>query len=319
MASLTKLEKKQKLAGNLLKFIPNFTRFPPALFRPLARHIDKLLGLAKIKMNKTEDHWVHLSTCNKKIKVRLYTPNQKTGGTLVYFHGGGCVIGDIETHDRFCRYLAHHGQMKVISVDYRLAPETKFPGPICDAIDAWNWVHKNAQYLNISTKNIGVAGDSAGAYLSALIGLPYEQKGLPVKALKRPKFQLLIYPMLDLRGDTESYSSFNSGLILTRDLMNYFTAHYLSSPEQAYQPLASPLLSEDLSNSPPTYILTVEFDPLKDSGMAYSKRLMSLGINVTHDHFDDSMHAFISVTRLSKRAENGVLAICEALKQFGKF
>lgn len=317
------LEAKQLMIAKVLSFMPTLHKLPPKLFRHTFSIMDRMLGLKKIAMYQVVDLNVSVSTHNSgatTIKIRTYypiNPIEKTPlKTLVYFHGGGCVIGSIHTHDRFCRYLAKHGNMNIISVDYRLSPEYKFPTPICDAIDAWNYIHDNHQKLNINPKHIGVGGDSAGAYLACLIGLSTLQTDLPVQSKVKPLFQFLLYPMLDLQGLTESYRRFNKQLLLTRDLMDYFRQHYLNSLDEAALPLVSPLITNDISESPESYILTLGFDPLRDDGMAYAERLKAAKITTHHEHYADCMHGFISVTALSARAKQATHNVAMALNRF---
>jgi acetyl esterase len=352
------LETKQLLAAKLLSFMLTLHKLPPKLFRYLFLMMDRMLGLKKIAMYQVVDVNIPVSTYNSgatTIKIRAYYPtenhstenqpsanqpkenhsaenqssanqpkeNQSTAKkphkTLVYFHGGGCVIGSINTHDRFCRYLAKHGNMNIISVDYRLSPEYKFPTPICDAIDAWNYINDNSEKLNINPQHIAVGGDSAGAYLACLIGLNSLQTELPVQAKVKPIFQFLIYPMLDLEGTTASYRSFNKHLILTRDLMDYFRRNYLNSLDEVTLPLVSPLKTSDVSGSPESYILTLGYDPLRDDGIAYVERLKTAGIKTHHEHYEDCMHGFISVTRLSVRAKQATHNMAVALNRFNGF
>ena len=317
------LEAKQLMIAKVLSFMPPLHKLPPKLFRHIFSIMDRMLGLKKIAMHQVVELNVPVSAHNRgatTIKIRTYYPIkliEKTPlKTLVYFHGGGCVIGSIHTHDRFCRYLAKHGNMNIISVDYRLSPEYKFPTPICDAIDAWNYIHDNHQKLNINPKHIGVGGDSAGAYLACLIGLSTLQTDLPAQSKVKPLFQLLLYPMLDLRGLTESYRRFNKQLLLTRDLMDYFKQHYLNSLDEVALPLVSPLITNDISESPDSYILTLGFDPLRDDGMAYAERLKEADITTHHEHYADCMHGFISVTALSARAKQATHNVAMALNRF---
>jgi acetyl esterase len=315
-----KLESKQLMGAKLLALMPPLHKLPPKLFRVLFTAMDRMLGLKKIELHQVNDYMVPVTTDNSidtEIKIRVYQPLEKAPKkTLVYFHGGGCVIGSINTHDRFCRYLAKHGYMNIISVDYRLSPEYKFPTPICDAIDAWNWINNNHEILNIDPEYIGVGGDSAGGYLACLIGLQSQQKDLPVQAKAKPDFQFLIYPMLDLQGVTTSYRSFNKHLILTRDLMDYFKENYLNSLDEVILPLASPLQVTDISESPDSYILTLGYDPLRDDAIAYAERLKKAGIKTHHQHYNDCMHGFISVTKLSARARQATHNIAIALDKF---
>ena len=319
-----KLEAKQLMVAKLLSFMPPMNKLPPKLFRVVFSMMDRMLGLNKIKLHKVVDVSIDVSTYNSgntTIKLRAYYPiahttAQRPQKTLVYFHGGGCVIGSINTHDRFCRYLAKHGNMNIISVDYRLSPEYKFPTPICDAIDAWNYIHDHHEKLNINPQQIAVGGDSAGAYLACLIGLNSLQTDLPVQAKVKPIFQFLIYPMLDLQGLTPSYRSFNKHIILTRDLMDYFRQNYLNSLDEVTLPLVSPLKTHNISESPDSYILTLGYDPLRDDGMAYVERLKTANIKTHHEHYEDCMHGFISVTRLSVRAKQATHNVAVALNKF---
>jgi acetyl esterase len=328
------LEAKQLMAAKMLSLAPLY-KLPVTLFRYVFLAMDRVLGLTKIEMDKVVNLTVPVSTgtplmgtiplnehsasgtSNSTINILSYYPSAKTPQkTLVYFHGGGCVIGSINTHDRFCRYLAKHGKMNIISVGYRLAPEHKFPIPICDAIEAWNYINDNHQQFNINPEHIGVGGDSAGGYLACIIGLNSLQTSLPVKTKVKPAFQFLIYPMVDLQGLTESYQGFNKQLILTRDLMDYFRLHYLNSLDEVTLPLVSPLQAKDISESPKSYILTLGFDPLRDDGIAYAQRLKAAGINTQHQHYDDCMHGFISITKLSARAKEATHNVAMALNRF---
>jgi acetyl esterase len=314
------LEAKQLMVAKLLSFVP-LHKLPLKLFRDIFLIMDRLLGLKKVEMYQVVDSNIPVSTHNRSgdtsIKIRTYYPTTKVAQkTLVYFHGGGCVIGSIDTHDRFCRYLAINGNMNIISVDYRLSPEYTFPTPICDAIDAWNYIHGNCEKFNIDPQHIGVGGDSAGGYLACLIGLNTLQTTLPVQAKVKPAFQFLIYPMLNLQGISQSYRCFNKQLLLTRDLMDYFRKHYLNSLNEVTLPLVSPLKADDISRSPDTYMLTLGYDPLRDDGMAYAQRLKVAEVNIHHEHYDDCMHGFVSVTKVSARAQQATYDVAMALNRF---
>jgi len=318
MCNLKGLEVKQRLAAKLLDSLPGLLTLPPSVFRKVARVVERLSGLPKVSMKSITSLRIPLSTCDQSINARLYQPQKISGGTLVYYHGGGCVVGGLDTHDRLIRYLAHYSGVNIISVEYRLAPEAKFPDPINDAIDAWNWIVSNED-LNIGLSSLGVAGDSAGAYLAAIISLREEQNKLAVQAVRLPDFQFLIYPMVDLRGSANSYSEFGSGLILTNKLMDYFVKHYLTAPEQVNDSLASLVLSNVLSSSPKTYVLTVEYDPLRDSGFDFVNKLRGENIDVVHEHLHDCMHAFPTVGRVSSRAREATVELALALKDFVKY
>lgn len=311
------LESKQKTFGKILGILPGLHTLPPSLARLLYLGLDRMVGLPKIQMAKVQRHTVpSASSNNPDIELRAYYPSiSKPLKTLVYFHGGGCVIGNLATHDRFCRYLADKANVTVIAVDYRLAPKHKYPAAIIDAIEAWNWINDHAKQLEIDPDNIGTAGDSAGGYLSCLIGLTSLHKQLPVQNRHKVKYQALLYPMADLSAEGDSYLEHTENLILTRDLMVYFRDHYLNNHNEITEPLASPLLADCLAESPKTYLLTLEFDPLRDEGKQLAQCLQELEIPIHHQHFDDCMHSFISVTRISARAKQATDEMCQSIHQ----
>ncbi|MFT5760766.1 MAG: acetyl esterase [Alteromonadaceae bacterium] len=318
MSNLEGLDVKQRLASKLLSSVPMLLKLPPTFIRRFAIVVEWLIGLPKITMKSITPLSIPLSTCNQSISARLYQPQISSGGALVYFHGGGCVIGGLDSHDRLIRYLANYSGINIIAVQYRLAPEAKFPIPINDAIDAWNWIVSNERYLNIGLSRLGVGGDSAGAYLAAIISMRKEQKKLAVQAVRLPDFQFLIYPMTDLRGSTKSYREFGSGLILSNKLMDYFVKHYLADPEQINDSLVSIVLSNEIASSPKTYVLTVEYDPLRDCGIKFVDELRAAKVDFTHEHLHDCMHAFPTVGRVSSRAREATVALALSLKEFVK-
>ena len=246
----------------------------------------------------------------ENVLIRAYYP-RKASGAVVYFHGGGCVIGDVSSYDNFCCLLAVNSEQVIISVDYRLAPEHKFPTQVIDAISSWNWVQNNKSLLDIESLQLGIAGDSAGGYLAAVIGLPSIQHTLPVQTEVKPAFQYLIYPLTDQR--VENHSDFPSDLLLTNKLISYFKQHYLTAENEALAPLASLILVPDLSESPQTHLLTAEFDPLNKPGKAYVAALQKAGVEVEHTHLEDCMHGFISVAGVSTRAHQACLDIAKKL------
>ena len=333
MIESKKLERSQRVSAKLLSLMPPLHTLPPKIFRPMFLMMDRMLGLGKTQMHEINEYLVPATYVkpddneeSKKIRIRAYYPteiptpskqdNTHEQRSLVFFHGGGCVIGSIETHDRFCRYLAKHSNMIIISVDYRLAPEHKFPAPVCDAIDAWNWINHHHKQLKLHPRHIGVGGDSAGGYLACIIGQSSLQHTLTVQSNYLPSFQFLLYPMLSLVGNTHSYEKFNKHLILTNKLMDYFINHFLNSLSERHLPLASPVLNEIIKTDIKTYILTLGFDPLRDDGIAYAKRLKQAEAEIVHEHFPDCMHAFISVTSISKRAKEATHAVAMALEKF---
>ncbi|MGI8926441.1 MAG: alpha/beta hydrolase [Tepidiformaceae bacterium] len=230
------------------------------------------------------------------IPVRVYTP-QGAGAKpgIVYFHGGGWVIGNIESHDATCRSLANASASVVVSVDYRLAPEHKFPAAPEDSYAATQWVVANAQSLGIDARRLAVAGDSAGGNLAAAVALMARDRGGPAIS-----FQLLVYPVTNHAYDTASYRDNAEGYLLTKGGMVWFWDHYLRSPADGADPLASPLRAPSLAGLPPALVLTAEFDPLRDEGEAYGARLKEAGVRIEVRRYDGMIHGFFGNVALDQ-------------------
>ena len=222
------------------------------------------------------------------IPTRLYRPNDRTDlGLLVYFHGGGWVIGDLDSHDAVCRALANGSGHAVLSVDYRLAPEHPFPAPLEDAVTATRWAHAHAAELGCRADRIAVGGDSAGGNLAAVVA-----QLAPVPLV----YQLLVYPVTDLTCAQPSYEENATGYFLTKAAMRWFIDHYIGEAD-AKDPRISPLFAADhvLAATPPALVITAEFDPLRDEGDAYATRLAALGVPTSHVRFGGMFHAFFSL------------------------
>ena len=226
------------------------------------------------------------------IPLRLYASER--GGlrpALVYFHGGGFVFGNLDTHDAVCRAIAKESGAVVVSVDYRLAPEHKFPAAVDDSFAATVWVAANAERLGIDKHRIAVGGDSAGGNLATVIAMRCRDAGGPALA-----GQVLIYPVPDVSSlETGSHRELGEGYFLTRAGMEWFTGHYLASADQKRHPEASPLLAPNLSGLPPALVITAEFDPLRDEGEAYAQRLRKTGVPVTVTRYPGMIHGFVSM------------------------
>ena len=238
------------------------------------------------------------------VPARLYRPNADDGlGLLVYFHGGGWVVGDLDTHDSTCRSLAVDSGHAVLSVDYRLAPEHPFPAAVDDAFAATSWAHANAAAFGCDPERLAIGGDSAGANLAAVVA---QAATVPFR------LQLLVYPVTDARCGTASYEEFSDGPLLTRASMRWYINHYLSghqgSPDD---PRVSPLLADDsaLACSPPTLVITVASDVLRDEGEAYAVRLETLGVPTNHTRYEGMFHGFFA---LPEALDTGRAAIAEA-------
>lgn len=211
---------------------------------------------------------------------------------LLYLHGGGWVIGDLESHDQLCRALANHLGAEVIAVDYRLAPEAVFPAAVDDAAAALRFVVAEAASLGIDPARIAVGGDSAGGNLAAVLALMGRDGTVPA-----PGFQMLLYPATDMAGNTPAYQRFLEGYPLTTATMRWFIDHYIPDHAQRIDWRASPLRAASLAGTAPAFVMTCGHDPLVDEGIAYARRLDAEGVNVTHLHVADQMHAYLTMGR----------------------
>ena len=244
------------------------------------------------------------------VPVRVYRPGPADDlPCLVYFHGGGWVIGDLETHDNVCRNLASEAQCVVVAADYRLAPEHPYPAPFDDCYTVTRWVADNAGKLNIDASRIALGGDSAGGNLTACVSLRIKDEGGPAIA-----HQLMIYPVTDTALDTGSYKANGDGYMLTRDSMAWFFDHYLGDSIDRADPYISPLRAGDLSGLPPATIITAEFDPLRDEGEAYGERLKQAGVETLVRRFDGMIHGFFSMTDLLPSAREATSLAASQLK-----
>jgi acetyl esterase len=248
------------------------------------------------------------------IPLRLYRPAGVDAAAclpvLVYFHGGGWVIGDLDTHDVLCRQLTAEAGISVISVDYRLAPEHKFPASVDDAWAATRFIVDHAAELNVDASRLAVAGDSAGGNLAAVVALLARDQGGPAIRL-----QVLNYPVTDCRIDSPSYGEFADGFLLTRVSMQWFIDHYLKSPADAGDWRASPLRAPSLAGLPPALIITAGFDPLRDEGEAYAARLRQAGVRVDAVCFGGMIHGFLPMGRLISTGNRAVSLVAGALRQ----
>jgi acetyl esterase len=245
-----------------------------------------------------------------EIPIRIYTPDAPAPRpALVYFHGGGWVVCDLDTHDVVCTAIAHRAGAVVIAVDYRLAPEHKFPAAVTDSYAATAWVASNAKRLGIDPKRISVGGDSAGGNLAAVVSLKSRDQDGPAIEL-----QVMVYPVTDLSSfATPSYQEFGENHYLTKSEMEWFRDHYLRSMEDARDPHASPLLTLDLSELPPALIITAECDPLRDEGEAYAKRLANDGVAVTYTCYPGMIHPFFSLSGAIPQAFDAIQQVANAV------
>ena len=231
-----------------------------------------------------------IPTMAGNLPLRIYTPaGDGPHPVLVFFHGGGWVVGNLDSHDATCQVLTNAAGCLTISVDYRLAPEHKFPAAADDCYEATKWAVLNAAAVGGDPQRVAVGGDSAGGNLAAAVALMAGDRGAPALC-----YQLLIYPVTNHAYDTESYRQNGDGYLLTKDSMTWFWDHYLTKPEDGQNPYASPLQAKYLNSPPPGLVITAEFDPLRDEGEAYGKRLQKAGTDVKISRYDNSIHGFFS-------------------------
>ena len=241
---------------------------------------------------------------NDHLTIRTYTPHLERGGGLVYFHGGGMVIGDLDTHDRWCRWVAVRAGVVVHAVDYRLAPEHPFPAGCIDALVAWNHVVAGWQAQGRPLERLGVGGDSAGGYLSLVVATQAVEPTLDVPVADRPGFAWLLYPGVDAVHRPEQFDLFPEGVLLTGRTLERFTDEWLGRDGDPHDPAHSPGLVHDevLGSMPPTHLVTCEFDPLTPECLRLRDRLHDLGVELTHRHHQDLPHEFISMAGVSTAA-----------------
>ena len=247
------------------------------------------------------------------IPVRLYrargTQPADVLPVLVYFHGGGFTIGDLDTHDVICRSLANEGGCAVVSVDYRMGPEHKFPKAVDDCVAATRWVAEQARALHFDPARIAVGGDSAGGNLATVVALSAREAGAP-----KLVFQLLIYPTTTLHHDTGSTRELAQGYMLTIDAMHYFRNCYLSNSGERSDWRASPLLAKDLAGMPAALVITAGYDPIRDEGKAYAERLQAAGVPVTYSCYAGMIHGFITMGKVLDDANRALTESGAALR-----
>jgi acetyl esterase len=239
----------------------------------------------------------------------LTLPKTGLAPALVFYHGGGWVIGDLESHDVVCRQIATEAGMIVAAVDYRLAPEHKFPAAVDDSIEATKWLTANAEKLGIDASRLYVGGDSAGGNLAAVVAMHARDTGGP-----RIRGQVLIYPVTDLAMTHASHQDPDTGVLLTHVLMRWFRDHYLADPKEIDDWRASPLRMANLKDLPPAFVLTVGADPLHDEGDEFAARLQHAGVAVTRRDYPGQFHAFITMGRILPKANELVGEIADWLK-----
>lgn len=307
---MANLDPKAKIHVEMFQILSEFPAMEPEAVRELLAQAPPLeVELAPLA--KVEDRFIPVGK-DEEIRIRVYTPHGEGPFPLfVYYHGGGWVIGSIEMTDASCRMIANQTGRIVVSVDYRLAPENKFPVPVEDCYAALQWVHEHAADINANASNIAVGGDSAGGNLAAVVTMKARDEGGPAISA-----QVLIYPVTNLDYHTGSYEAFQKGFGLDRELMKWFGNHYIVRQEDQTNKYVAPLLADDVSKLPPAFVITAENDVLRDEGLAYAERLREAGVTVESMCEEGLVHGYFSnVLIFSERIEAAIGKIAEFLNE----
>jgi acetyl esterase len=310
----------QKVNPQIQQFLDQFNAFmlaqpkqiPVDAGRLAYEHFSIMQSGIPLRLRRVEDLTIPVSNGSTYIPIRIYTPQVGTQlPALIYYHGGGWQRGSITTHDSICRNLAVKANCLVMSVEWRLAPEHKFPIGLEDCWDAYHWLleHGPAEY-NVDLNRIAIGGDSAGGNMTAVTiqRLKQENKQLP-------KFQLLLYAALDLGCSLPSYDTYADGYFLSAEHVQYYVDHYLNSREEVDDPRASPLRAKDLSGLPATHVVTAGFDPLRSEGQAYYEKLKQFGVPVTYQCYKSMIHAFLHMTGTVPEVNQIIDEIAARLKE----
>ncbi|MDX8431664.1 MAG: alpha/beta hydrolase [Candidatus Algichlamydia australiensis] len=254
---------------------------------------------------KVESHVIKGSSGDLPLRI-FYPEVDKKLPVCLYFHGGSYVKGDLETHDPICRHLAKNSGVVIVALQYRLAPESTFPAPIEDALTLISWIEQQQKQLQIDPSQLCVAGDSAGGNLAAL---------LTHKLKNRFKLQALIYPQLDFSFSLESHKKFAKGFLLEEESLVWARSLYVPKGIDYQDPELSPLFASDFGGLPPTFLLTAEYDPLRDEGELYAKKLIEAGVPVTSHRFESMTHGFVGLSLLLEPAEQALLDVAKAIRE----
>lgn len=287
---------------------PPIHKLSPEKNRKGIRHLAKITNMPLQPVAKVKERLIPV--LDGEIKVRIYSPDgEGPFPIMVFFHGGGWVVGDLDVIDSPLRALTNAASMMIVSVDYRLAPEYKFPTAVNDCYMATKWVYDHASELGGDVGRIAVGGESAGGNLAAAVTLMAREKGHPSLS-----YQVLLYPVTDLSREYPSHSKFD-GYFLTREDMRYFEHHYLRAEEDRKNIYVSPMLAEDLSNLPPALVVTAGYDPLHDEGKAYAEALKEAGVKVAYFCFDGMIHGFFSFGGIMDKAKELITLIAQKLRE----
>ena len=305
------MDPKAQIVGEFVKSIRVPGYFPPLPeLRQQLRTMVMLMDEPAPALARVDD--VRLPGAEGEIPARVYAPRAAAEPlpAVAYFHGGGWVQGDLETHHGLCARLAKHADALVVAVDYRLAPEHKFPAAVGDCLAAYRWLRTSGRDLGADVRRVAVAGDSAGGNLAAVVSQLASSAGVPV-----PTCQALVYPALDFSFETESHRELAEGHVIPRDRVIWYAEQYLRGEPDKGDLRASPLRNPNLAGQPPTLIVTAGFDPLRDEGHAYAEKLRQAGVAVEYREYPGQIHAFVSLTKAIPQGLTATLELADYLRR----
>jgi acetyl esterase len=304
------MDPKAQIVGEFVKSIRKPGYFPPLPeLRQQLRTMVTLMDEPAPALPRVED--VRIPGPAGPIPARVYAP--RAGGAplpvVAYFHGGGWVQGDLETHHGLCARLARHAEVLVVAIDYRLAPEHKFPAAVDDCLAAYRWLRAHGRDVGGDPARVAVAGDSAGGNLSAVVSQQSAAAGEPA-----PSCQALIYPAVDFSFETDSHRELADGHVIPRERVLWYMEQYLRDAKDRDDLRAAPLRAPSLAGQPPTLVVTAGFDPLRDEGRAYAERLRADGVEVVYREYAGQIHAFVSLTKAIPQGMTATLDVAEYLR-----
>ena len=291
--------------------MPNRSDLTPEKMRQAMLRLERTIGIKGIPIGRIERR--DLPSVGGLLPVRIYVPaaiNSTRSPAIVYFHGGAGVFCSVDTHDGLCRMLANKSGCRVVSVDYRLAPEHRFPAAVEDSYFATRWVSEHAWELDIDPNHIAVAGDSFGGTLAAVVCQLAKQMKAPTIAL-----QVLFCPITDVHADTESRKTYKEGYFFELPTFEWALGHYCSPGADYQDPRVSPLHAMDFADLPPAHIHTAELDPLRDEGKAYAERLRCAGVPVRYTCHEGMIHHFYGMAGIIPYARLAIQAVGAAIKE----
>jgi len=294
---------------------PKMWQMPPDMARASFAGMMGLVGPQNVAIGRIENFTIPVGAAGpgpeRRIAARAYAPVAVGGEprpALIFFHGGGFVVGGLDSHDGLCRLICAEGHFRVIAIDYRLAPEHPYPAALDDAFAATQWIAANAANLGIDAGRIAVGGDSAGGTLAAVVAQLARDRNGPKLA-----FQLLMFPNTQMVGETSSLNEYAVGYFLERQTIEWFNKEYAPNEADRASPLVSPLRAKDFSHLPPAYVLLGGYDPLHDEGLAYAEKLRGAGVAVTIADHADMVHCFIYLQTVLPQAHTALADAAHAV------